>query len=78
MEGTSYRDKYWGMIANKFGHDWAHSRRFKTLDEVVSWVGNGIRASDLAVEEAKWKLVDLFLPGFNGFEKDGTAKVCLT
>lgn len=63
-------------IAQNKGPGWARSVRFKSLGEVVKWVGRGIQADDGQMDKAMEKIKNLFIKGFEGFDADGTAIVC--
>jgi hypothetical protein len=65
-----------GVLSTKFGYSWAASRHFQSLDEVINWVGQGIRASELQIKRAKNAMVEYFTHGFQGFGQ-GQAMVCL-
>jgi hypothetical protein len=65
-----------GILSPKFGYSWAASRHFQSLDEVINWVGQGIRASELQVKRAKKAMVEYVTDGFLGFDQ-GQAIVCL-
>ena len=51
------------------GQPWSESIRIRSLNELVIWVGKGIRATEGEIDIALTQIMDYVLKGFSGFER---------
>jgi hypothetical protein len=60
----------------KEGRDWATSRTLNTLDEVVTWIGDGIGATVKEMNIARENIVRSLVMDFDGFGQNSAPQVC--
>jgi hypothetical protein len=63
------------IVSKREGKRWAESRRFKSLDDVLLWIGSGIGATQRNIDRARKKIVSALIYDFDGFTADGTGVV---
>jgi hypothetical protein len=64
------------LVAKREGELWARSRRFRSLDDVLLWIGEFIGAKEMDIDHARTKIVSALIFDFVGFNEDKTALVC--
>ena len=64
------------LVAKGEGEFWAESRRFRSLDDVLLWIGESIGAKERDIDHARAKIVSALIFDFVGFNEDKTALVC--
>src|SRR5208282_3261243 len=63
------------LISEREGKVWTEIRRFKSLDDVLFWIGRGIGVMENEINHVRMKIVSTLIFDFVGFTKEGNALI---